>query len=96
MTRPLSSIYLVICTIPALTSTFLFIVCPESPLWLASNDEITKLTEVMKIFYPDQSLKELEYCQSTPVESVQPQRTSQKKAIDMYAKLFSHKVTVSR
>ena len=49
----------------------------------------------MKIFYPDQSLKELEYCQSTPIESVQPQRSNQKKAIDMYAKLFSHKVSIS-
>jgi len=53
-------IFMALCTLPALTSSILFLVAPESPVWLASKMHVSDAIHTLKLFYPKASFKQLE------------------------------------
>lgn len=62
-------IFMALCTLPAISSSILFLITPESPIWLASKSQITEAILTLKLFHPDADFKELEQYATHPAPS---------------------------
>jgi VNT family MFS transporter (synaptic vesicle glycoprotein 2) len=83
----------------------LFLVLPESPLWIASKGDVMSAVTNLRVFYPQSSFKmdELEYWQRQQQENSLKsdvaseilysyrQSPNQKSTVELFSKLFSHK-----
>lgn len=53
-------LFMALCTLPAISSSMFFLIAPETPTWLASQNRIWETIQTLKLFHPNANFKELE------------------------------------